>query len=184
MKKCFDLYHNLTGSHFDIKKYFYFVACTREVLGPSRRWRVYGDIPGQITVLNRFMGWCVDAYLMDFNFGSLHPLQHGIKSEELRSVYNLTDHQTCSFSLPPEKHLQSKEEMLQRMRDTEQYFAFDTENLRNSDVFMVPKWPVQHCLVNWDCQPLGNDEYKETMSYVNEFMDGIIYTRPARVTMP
>ena len=68
--KCMNEYHKLTALVNDLKPYFHFVACTRRVLGPSRRWIVQNSLnpvsplSGSITILNRYHGFCIDGFIV------------------------------------------------------------------------------------------------------------------------
>ena len=51
-KRCGKLYHNLNANVMNLGPYFQFVACTRALMGPARRCKIFANEEHYILILN------------------------------------------------------------------------------------------------------------------------------------
>ena len=146
---CHQLYYNLKASVNDLVPYYSFVACTRRVLGPSRRWEVVvlGVGSGHITILNRFHGWAVDWNRL--HVSSVIPFAHGVKNASTIDSLNF-DVAKCKIKKKPSSLRVAGAAALRSEKAVAQLKLFPFR--------LVPRWPIAHCLGNFSCRPLEDDE--------------------------
>ena len=151
---CNRLYYNLKASVDDLIPYYSFVACTRRALGPSRRWKVVvlGVGSGQITILNRFHGWAVDWNRL--RVSSVIPFAHGVKNASAIDSLNF-DFAKCVIKKKPSSL---------RVAGAAAHRSEKAVAQLKLPFGLVPRWPIAHCLGNFSCHPLEDDEEDEKHS--------------------
>ena len=162
--KCGLLYKQLVARVDNLNPYFRFVACTKYLLGPPRKWII--DHPrrtGSITILNRYHGWCVDGQLVDHRLGGYHAFVHGIKDQKkMNKFYNISVYQArninkveCTLGGNSKRlSYQSKEDAGRVVFRHEKYWF----RVRHGASALVPRWSTMHCIKSFSCEPMENYE--------------------------
>ena len=164
VKQCFNEYANLTATVNDLNPYYNFVRCTRLLTGPGRRWKVGGDREeGIITILNRFQAWVIDASVIYFYFGTVYPFHHNIKDISLKSLYNPVisrddlNHTLCYMDPPLENQKKDAEFLLDYVKTAELKFTQSAAHLKTVAWNVIPRWNLNDCITDWNCEPLENE---------------------------
>ena len=148
-KKCAELYKNLIANVPNLNPYFEFVACTRELLGPARRWKIDKTEEHHIVILNRYHAWSVDGFTLHFRYGNRIPFHHGVKNaEDIKTKYGYDDRQDAIRCLQRSDNLISEDTIL---LNSEDYWFKQISS-------PVPRWDLRDCLRNFSCFPLNNDD--------------------------
>jgi hypothetical protein len=164
-QKCFNMYHDLRARVDNLKPYYKFVGCARWLLGPGRRWEIKGDISGVITIHNRFHGWALDGYTVDYTFSRTEspPFHHGIKDQDnVKKWYTPIDCEVHVVRVG--YHEETPSELYQRMYHAEEHFAI-LDRHKDHDSRDIPRWNLLHCIGTWSCYPLKDEETPEERGY-------------------
>ena len=156
---CFSEYRRLSKSQDQPgwwEEYFEFVACARHILGPARRWHVYGAISGVITIWPQFHSWIEDYNLIpDPKFNSHFPFSHGVKDidefwHESSASPPVFSNNQCNFS-----------SVLPRAT-LEDLLPFFHEGIPTRSPY--PFFQLGDCADTLSCEPLDDSIHLENVS--------------------
>jgi len=93
---CAHLWEELTSSVMDLDPYYGFVACTRLLMGPPRRWKVEGE--HRLTILPRGHAWSIDGVVVGSKTASVGAVTH----HGQKTAQNYLQYFTPAFVRGPE----------------------------------------------------------------------------------
>lgn len=163
LKSCTSLWSHLGSDAGDkhMDEYFAYVACTRLVMGPPRRWKVAGQY--RLTILPRGHAWSIDGGDADSKTSSVGAVSHhGQKTEN-----NYLQYFSKDFVVGPERNCKK---MLKPGFSVSpaQYGSALLQKLKGRTDGALLDWTRQHappwdwlyltCMGSVSCRPLENDE--------------------------
>lgn len=181
-QRCRDLYCRLEADVTDLEPYYHFVACTKRLLGPARTYHAYEPThvrkkendsknpAGTIVIFPRLFGFAVDARVHGYTkLRNLHPLHHGIKSDDWKSEY--IDHgdrgsNSTGCRLFTSNGTISAENMGQVLEQSDDTMMQSTGEPYSS----VPRWghTDQTCYDRLWCGPLPSSATEWPLGFVSQ----------------
>eukprot|EP00930_Biecheleria_cincta_P083886 TRINITY_DN73390_c0_g1_i1.p1 TRINITY_DN73390_c0_g1~~TRINITY_DN73390_c0_g1_i1.p1 ORF type:complete len:583 (+),score=113.05 TRINITY_DN73390_c0_g1_i1:111-1859(+) len=162
LKACTSLWtHMGSDTAQQMDEYFAYVACTRLLMGPPRRWKVAGQY--RLTILPRGHAWAIDGGDADSKTSSVGAVSHhGQKTAD-----NYLQYFSKDFVVGPER---SCKKMLKTgfTVSPAQYGNALLQKLKGRTDGALLDWTRQHappwdwlyltCMGSLSCRPLDNDE--------------------------
>jgi len=148
LEKCKKLYRGLDRPVTDLDKYWIFVKCTKDALGPPRAWKMHD---GSLTVWPRLSFYVSDGvYWQKIASDSVGPvMHHGIKDSKDVLHHYYEDVWHCRLN---DANVRREPEELGKQA---QQIGFGYKEFFERGKC---KQCADVCLANFSCAPLGNDE--------------------------
>lgn len=182
--RCLEAYNNLTsGPSFDImfQRYWVFVACTKYLLGPPRRWSVEHEELGKgvISILPMHHSWDEEEPYVQPNFvNAARPFCHGLKISNASGVlvneaFLTIDEHGCFVSAIHAKQgvmtRLTREQLGEIITSDFQYKANDRGPNYTSK---LPFFPPGECSRDLSCVPLATEaQWKRAYKLMIEWKD-------------
>jgi len=146
---CFNMYENLTSSVSNLQPYWDYVHCTKEAIGPARKWQMPG---GSLTLWPRLEFYVADGvFLNRWASEEVGPVfHHGIKNPDEVTSFYYQDLERCEVNASSvlRSAAQLGETALHLAQSYPEYFPAGS----------TCKQCAERCMKSFSCQPLEDAE--------------------------
>ncbi|CAE7937999.1 unnamed protein product [Symbiodinium necroappetens] len=146
---CFNMYENLTSSVSNLQPYWDYVHCTKEAIGPARKWQLPA---GSLTLWPRLEFYVADGvFLNRWASEEVGPVfHHGIKNPDEVTSFYYQDLEKCEVNASSvlRSAAQLGETALHLAQSYPEYFPAGS----------ACKQCAERCMKSFSCQPLEDAE--------------------------